>query len=94
MTFAISFKRIIIYFGLLWVCVAARGLSVVAVTGGYSLVAVHRLLIVVAFLVEGARGPRAWAQQLWCMGLVTPTACGIILDQGSNPCPVPWQVDS
>ena len=40
MTFAISFKRIIIYFGLLWVCVAARGLSVVAVTGGYSLAVV------------------------------------------------------
>ena len=35
-----------------------------------------------------------WAQYLWHTGLVAPVACGIFLDQGSNPCPLHWQVDS
>ena len=39
------------FFWLLWVFVVARGLSLVAESGGYSLVAVHRLLIAVASLV-------------------------------------------
>ena len=39
------------YFWLRWVFVAARGLSLVAASGGYSLVAVSGLLIVVASLV-------------------------------------------
>ena len=39
-------------------------------------------------------GPRAQAQQLWCTGFSCSTACGIFLDQGSNPCPLNWQVDS
>ena len=40
-----------IYIWLRWVFVAARGLSLVAVSGGYSFLAVHRLLIAVASLV-------------------------------------------
>ena len=35
-----------------------------------------------------------WAQYLWHTGLVAPVACGIFLDQGSNPCPLHWQADS
>ena len=27
-------------------------------------------------------------------GLSSSAACGIFLDQGSNPCPLHWQVDS
>ena len=27
-------------------------------------------------------------------GLSDSSACGIFLDQGLNPCPLPWQVDS
>ena len=42
------------------------------------------------------------AQRLWSMpasvavsqGLSCPMACGIFPDQGSNPCPLHWQVDS
>jgi len=37
-----------IYFWLCWVFVAAPGLSLVVVSRGYSLVEMHRLLIVVA----------------------------------------------
>ena len=45
-TFSFSF-----YFWLCWVLVAARGLSLIAASRGYPLVAVNRLLIVVASLV-------------------------------------------
>ena len=34
-------------------------------------------------------GSRARARQLWY-----PAACGIFSDQGLNPCPLHWQVDS
>ena len=40
------------YFLLCWVFVAMGGLSVVAESGGYSLVAVCRLILAVASLVE------------------------------------------
>ena len=36
---------------------------------------------------------RVWAQQLWHTGY-SSVARGIFLDQGSNPCPLHWQVDS
>ena len=47
------------------------GLSLVAESGGYSLVAVHGLLTVATSLVV-EQGPREWAQSLWHMGLVAP----------------------
>ena len=28
------------------------------------------------------------------VGLSFPASCGIFLDQGLNPCPLTWQVDS
>ena len=31
---------------------------------------------------------------LWPTDLVALAACGIFLDQGSNPCPLHWQVES
>ena len=34
-------------------------------------------------------GSRARARWLWC-----PAACGVFSDQGLNPCPLHWQVDS
>ena len=46
------FFNLFIYFCLHWVFIVARGLSVVALSKGYSLIAVCRLLIVVASLVE------------------------------------------
>ena len=44
-----------LYFWLPWVFVAVLGISLVAVSGSYSLAVVHRLLIVVASLVVGHR---------------------------------------
>ena len=43
------------YFWLLWVLIAAHGLSPVLATGGYSLVVQYRLLFVVASLVADKR---------------------------------------
>ena len=35
-----------------------------------------------------------WASVVVAHGLSCSAACGIFLDQGSNPCPLHWQVDS
>ena len=55
--------------------------------------AVHGLLTVVASLVEEHR-LATQASRVAARGFSCPVACGILLDQGSNPCPQPWQVDS
>ena len=54
--------------------------ALAAVTAGYSLVAMRRLLAVAALVAEH--------------GLSCSVACGIFLDPGSNPCPLRWQADS
>ena len=58
------------------------------------LLVVHRLLLAVASLVEERRLWAHWLQQLQLAGsavvahgLSSSMACGIFLDQGSNPCP-------
>ena len=50
-----DFFSFLIYFQLCWVSDAAHGLSLVAVSRGYSLAVVHGLLIVVASLIEEHR---------------------------------------
>ena len=35
-----------------------------------------------------------WASVVVAHGISCSTACGIFLGQGSNPCPLHWQVDS
>ena len=66
---------------------------------GLLFVAVCRLLIVMASLVAEHRlqvrrlrscGSRALERRLSSCFV----ACGIFLDQGSNPCPLHWQADS
>ena len=58
------------------------------------------LLFVAApqFLIAVVSHGRAWAGTLASVvvahGLSCSTACGIFLDQGSNPCTLRWQVDS
>ena len=73
-----------IYFWLCWVFLAVRG-----------------LLIAVASLAENTGlsscGSRALEHRLsscGTRGLSCSAACGIFPDQGSNPCPLHWQVDS
>ena len=52
---------------------------------GYSLVAVHRLLITVLHLlwITGSRGPQA--SEVVVQGFSCSAACGLFLGQGSNP---------
>ena len=65
-------------------------LSPVAVSRGYSLVEVCRPLILLLLQSMGSGGRSVVvAHKLSC-----PVGCGIFLDQGSNPCPPPWQMDS
>ena len=65
---------------------------------------VLRLLVVVDFLVlvRGLQSARAlegsWALSIGSVVVVQEPSCsvarGIFLDQGSNLCPLHWQVDS
>ena len=75
-----------IYFWLHWVFVAARGLSLSC--------GELRLLTAVASLdaEHGLLG--TWASVVVAHGLSCSAACGIFLDEGSNPCPLHWQMDS
>ena len=94
------------YFWLHWVFGAMHGLSVVALSGGYSSLwcsglSLQSLLLLqstgsksVGFSschvqLQGLRAPVVLACGLSCCG-----ACGVFLDQGSNPCPLHRQVDS
>ena len=77
------------------------GFSLVAGSGDDALVAVCGLLIVVASLVGSAGSRVHRLQSLWHTGSVVAAhrrscsaACGVFLDQESNPCLLPWQADS
>ena len=61
----------ILFIWLYWIFVAASGLSIVMVSGSYTLVVVCGLLIAVASLLQSTNS-RAQAQSLWLEGLVAP----------------------
>ena len=63
-------------------------LSLVAVSGGYSAWASH-----CSGFSCGAWAPET-GSAVGTQGLSCLSACGIFLDQGLNPCPLHWQVDS
>jgi len=69
------------------------GLSLAVAGRAYSVV-VPRLLTAVSFLAaeHGALGTQASVDVVH--ELSWPLACGIFPNQGSNPCPLRWQVDS
>ena len=110
--FIYFFYNLFIYFWLHWVFVAACGLSLVAVSGGYSSLwcmgfSLQGLLLlwrtgsrhaVSVVVVRGLSncGSRALdaGSVVVAHGLSCSAACEIFPDQGSNPCPLHWQVDS
>ena len=65
------------------------GLSLVAESGGYSLVAVLELLIVMASLVE--HGLQAGGLHSSCAQAQLLCGMGLFPAQGSNPCLLQWQ---
>ena len=101
-------KKLFIHLWLHWVSFAARGLSPVAASRGCSdggARASHRGGLscrgAQALGCEGFSSCGLRAQKLWRAGSVVvihglscSTACGIFLEQGSNPCPLNWQADS
>ena len=52
------------------------------------------LLLHEAFLFFRPAVSGVWASAVVVLRLSCPTICAIFPDQGSNPCPLPWQVDS
>ena len=74
------------------------GFSLVAESGGHSLGAVllssFRLLTAVALSVAAACELSTGGSQGLEPRLSSSAACGLFLDQGSNPCLLHWQVDS
>ena len=73
------------YLRLCWVFVSVRGLSLVAASGGHSL---SRPLP-----LRSTRS-RCAGSAIAAHGPSCSAACGILPDQGSNPCPLHWQADS
>ena len=91
-----------------WVFVAVCGLSLVAASGGYSLLRCAGFSLQWLLLLQsmGSRGKgfngcstgltscSTWASVVVAHGFSCSVACGIFPDQGSNPCPLHWQADS
>ena len=82
-----------IYFWLCWVFISVRGLSLVVASGGHSSLWCTGLSLLRPLLLW-TTGSRCTGSVIVAHGPSCSVACGIFPDQGSNPCPVHWQVDS
>ena len=69
------------------------GFSLLAVSGGDSLAAIHSLLVAVTSFLEEHR-LQSTGSIVVVGRLSFSKACGIFLDQGSNPCLLHWQADT
>ena len=82
-----------IYLWLCWVFVSVRGLSLVVASGGHSSSRCAGLLPSPPLLLRST-GSRRASSVIVAHGPSCFAACGILPDQGSNPCPLHWQADS
>ena len=82
----------IIYFWLCWVFVSVQGLSPVAASGGHSSSRCMALSLSRPLLLRST-GSRRAGSVIVAHGPNCSAACGILPDQGSNPCPLHWQAD-
>ena len=88
------FKNLfIIYFWLCWVFVSVRRLSLAAASGGHSSSRCAGLSLSRPLLLRST-GSRRAGSAVVAHGPSCSAACGILPDQGSNPCPLHWQADS
>ena len=85
-----SFK---FYLWLCWVFVSLRGLSLVVASGGHSSSQCAGLSPSRPLLLRST-GSRRAGSVIVAHGPSCSVACGILPDQGSNPCPLHWQADS
>ena len=91
--FLLDFIYLLIYFWLCRVFVSVRGLSLVAVSGGHSSLRCAGLSLSRPLLLRST-GSRRAGSVVVAHGPSCSVACGILPDQGSNPCPPHWQADS
>ena len=70
-----------------------RGLSPVAASGGHSSSRCAGLSLSRPLLLRST-GSRRASSVIVAHGPSCSAACGILPDQGSNPCPLHWQADS
>ena len=78
---------IFIYLWLCWVFVSVRGLSLVAASGGHSSLRCAGLSLSPPLLLQSTGSGRAGSVVV-AHGPSCSAACGILPDQGSNPCPL------
>ena len=83
----------LLIFWLCWVFVSVRGLSLVAASGGHSSSRCAGLSLSRPLSLRST-GSRCAGSVVVAHGPSCSTACGILPDQGSNPCPLHWQADS
>ena len=81
------------YFWLCWVFISVRGLSLVAASGGHPSSRCAGLSLSRP-LVLWSTGSRRAGSVVVAHGPSCSAACGILPDQGSNPCSLHWQADS
>ena len=81
------------FFCLCWVFVSAQGPSPVAASGGHSSSRCAGLSLSRPLLLRSTGSRRAGSVAV-AHGPSCSAACGILPDQGSNPCPLHWQADS
>ena len=84
---------IIINFWLCWVFVSARGLPPAAASGGHPSSRCAGLSPSWPLPLRST-GSRCAGSVIVAHGPSRSAACGILPDQGSNPCPLHWQADS
>ena len=87
------FLLLFYYLWLCWVFVAVRGLSLVVASGGHSSSRCAGLSLLRPLLLRST-GSRCAGSVVVAHGPSCSAACGIFPDQGWNPCPLHWQVDS
>ena len=87
------FIYLFIYFWLCWVFISVRGLSPVAASGGHSSSRCAGLSLSRPLLLRST-GSRRAGSVIVAHGPSCSAACGILPDQGPNPCPPHRQADS
>ena len=87
------FIYLFIYSWLCWVFVSVRGLSLVVASGGQSSSQCAGLSLSRPLLLRST-GSSCAGSVVVAHGPSCSAACGILPDQGSNPCPLHWQADS
>ena len=87
------FIYLFIYFWLCWVFISVCGLSPVAASGGHSSSRCTGLSLSRPLLLRST-GSRVAGSVVVAHGPSCSMACGILPDQGANPCPLHRQADS